>query len=296
MEVGDVLALETDELGPLRSPVMLIALTGLFDISGVATTALDQFAPADTAVTVAEIDPDPFYDFTQERPTVEFEEGEIRVVNWPENRFDIVRGVGSRDLVVLVGVEPHLYWRTYSGCIVAVAKALGCEAVVTVGSAAEAVPHTRTPLVTGSTTDADLAKRLGIGQPTYQGMTGVVGVIQADLANCAIPSVSLRVGIPHYLINAEHPQAVAALRTHLAHVLNITAPTDSGELTDEINRWRSLHDEVLDNDVQLMMYVRMLEQEYDRRSEAAIPSADDLGAQFEQFLRAGDDQDDDQSA
>lgn len=264
---------------------MLIALTGLFDISGVATTALDEFAPADTAVTVAEIDPDPFYDFTQERPTVEFDEGETRVINWPENRFDIVRGVGSRDLVVLVGVEPHLYWRTYSGCIVAVAKALGCEAVVTVGSAAEAVPHTRTPLVTGSTTDADLAKRLGIGQPTYQGMTGVVGVIQTDLANHGIPSVSLRVGIPHYLINAEHPQAVAALQTHLAHVLNVTAPTDADELADEITRWRSLHDEVLDNDVQIKMYVRMLEQEYDRRAEAAIPSAEDLGTQFEQFLR-----------
>ncbi len=285
MNVDDVLVLETDELAPLRSPVMLIALTGLFDISGVATTALDEFAPADTAVTVAEIDPDPFYDFTQERPTVEFDEGETRVINWPENRFDIVRGVGSRDLVVLVGVEPHLYWRTYSGCIVAVAKALGCEAVVTVGSAAEAVPHTRTPLVTGSTTDADLAKRLGIGQPTYQGMTGVVGVIQTDLANHGIPSVSLRVGIPHYLINAEHPQAVAALQTHLAHVLNVTAPTDADELADEITRWRSLHDEVLDNDVQIKMYVRMLEQEYDRRAEAAIPSAEDLGTQFEQFLR-----------
>ncbi len=285
MNVDDVLVLETDELAPLRSPVMLIALTGLFDISGVATTALDEFAPADTAVTVAEIDPDPFYDFTQERPTVEFDEGETRVINWPENRFDIVRGVGSRDLVVLVGVEPHLHWRTYSGCIVAVAKALGCEAVVTVGSAAEAVPHTRTPLVTGSTTDADLAKRLGIGQPTYQGMTGVVGVIQTDLANHGIPSVSLRVGIPHYLINAEHPQAVAALQTHLAHVLNVTAPTDADELADEITRWRSLHDEVLDNDVQIKMYVRMLEQEYDRRAEAAIPSAEDLGTQFEQFLR-----------
>ncbi len=285
MEIDDVLTVEIDDLGPLRSPVMLIALTGLFDIAGVATTALDQFAPADSAVTVAEIDPDPFYDFTQERPLVEFDDGDIRVINWPENCFDVVRGIGSRDLVVLVGVEPHLYWRTYSACVVSVAKALGCEAVVTVGSAAEAVPHTRAPLVTGSTTDADLAKRLGIGQPTYQGVTGVVGVIQTDLANNGIPSVSLRVGIPHYLVNAEHPQAVAALQTHLAHVLNVPGPIDGGDLADEINRWKSLHDEVLDNDAQLKLYVRMLEQEHDRRAEAAIPSADDLGAEFEQFLR-----------
>lgn len=291
MNVSDVLELEIDDLGPLRSPVMLIALTGLFDISGAATTALDQFAPADTALTIGAIDPDPFYDFTLERPQVEFDEGELRITRWPENEFDVVRGRGDRDLVVLVGVEPHLGWRTYSACIAHVAQQLRCEAVVTVGSAAEAVPHTRTPQVTGSTTDSDLARRLGIGQPTYQGVTGVVGVIQTDLAAAGIPSVSLRVGIPHYLMNAEHPQAVGALQTHLAHVLSVEPPEHGAEFADEVRKWRGLHDEVANGDVQLQMYVKMLEHEVDRRAEAAIPSADDLGAQFEEFLRNQRDED-----
>ena len=280
-----MLTLDTEAIGALRSPVMVIALTGLFDIAGAASTALDRFAPADTAITVAEIDPDPFYDFTQERPQVEVDDGELRVIRWPENRFDIVRGLGGRDLVVLVGAEPHLYWRTYSSCVRTVVEALGCEAVVSVGSAAEAVPHTRVPLVTGSTTDGELARRLGIGQPTYQGMTGMAGVLLAELGAAGVPSVSLRVGVPHYLANAEHPQAVAALQTHLSHVLNVPVPADEGELAAEINRWRALHDEVVANDAQLQLYVRLLEQEHDRRAEASIPSADDIGAQFEQFLR-----------
>jgi len=283
--VEEVLTLEDGDLGPLRSPVMLVALTGLFDIAGAATTALDHFAPADAAITVGEIDPDPFYDFTQARPQVEIDDVNGRVIRWPENQFDVVRGYGGRDLVVLVGTEPHLGWRTYSACIREVADRLACEAVVTVGSAAEGVPHTRTPTVTGSTTDARLAGLLGIGQPTYQGVTGVVGVIQSDLAEAGIPSISLRVGIPHYLMNAEHPLAVAALQTHLAHVLNLPTPATDGELADEIARWRTLHDEVVEGDIQLQLYVRMLEQEYDRRAEAAIPSADDLGDQFEAFLR-----------
>ncbi len=285
MRVDEVLSLEVGDLGPLRSPVMVIALTGLFDVAGAATTALDRFAPNDTAVTIAEIDPDPFYDFTQERPHAEIDDGDIRVIRWPENSFEIVRGIGGRDLVVLVGVEPHLYWPTYSACIRRVVEVTGCEAVVTVGSNAEAVPHTRTPHVTGSTTDADLARRLGIGQPTYQGVTGVVGVLQTDLADAGIPSVSLRVGVPHYLMNAEHPLAVAALQAHLAHVLNVPVPPDDGELAADIARWRSLHDEVVAGDVQLQMYVRMLEHDHDRKAEASIPSADDLGDQFEQFLR-----------
>jgi hypothetical protein len=285
VNVSDVIELAADDVGGLRSPVMLIGLTGLFDIGGAATSAVDRMAPADHSVTIGEIDPDPFYDFTQERPLVEFDEGAMRVIRWPENRFDVARGRGERDLVVLVGVEPHLYWRTYADCIIEVARELKCEAVVTVGSAAEAVPHTRTPLVTGSTTDAALARSLGIGQPSYQGVTGVIGVIQTALADGGIPSVSLRVGIPHYLMNTEHPQAVAALQTHLAHVLNVPVPDDDGELADEITRARQLHDEVVDNDPQLQMYLRMLEADHDRKAEAAIPTADDLGDQFEQFLR-----------
>jgi hypothetical protein len=285
MDVEDVLSIDTEGVGALRAPVMVIALTGLFDIAGAATTALDRFAPADSAITVAEIDPDPFYDFTQERPQVEIIDGEMGVIRWPENQFDIVRTTGARDLVVLVGAEPHLCWRAYSACIRHVVSELGCEAVVTVGSSAEAVPHTRSPLVTGSTTDPDLARRLGIGQPSYQGVTGVVGVIQTDLADHGVPSVSLRVGVPHYLMNAEHPQAVAALQAHLSHVLGVSVPDDDGEMAGDIVRWRSLHDEVVSNDIQLQMYVRMLEHDHDRRAEAAIPSADDLGAQFERFLR-----------
>ena len=285
MNVEDVLAFDAAEIGELRSPVMVIALTGLFDIAGAASTALDRFTPAEVSVTVGEIDPDPFYDFTQERPYAEVDEGEVRVIRWPENRFDVVRGLGSRDLVVLVGAEPHLYWRTYSACVGEVVAALGCEAVVSVGSAAEAVPHTRVPLVTGSTTDADLARRLGIGQPTYEGVTGVAGVLLADLAEAGVPAVSLRVGVPHYLMNAEHPQAVAALQAHLAHVLNVPVPEDDGSLAGDIRRWRTLHDEVVAGDAQLQMYVRMLEAEHDRRAEASIPSADDLGAEFERYLR-----------
>jgi len=100
------------------------------------------------------------------------------------------------------------------------------------------------------------------------------------------PSV---IGIPHYLMNAEHPRAVAALSAHLSHVLGVPAPTPAGH-SEAVARWGALHDEVVDNDPQLKVYVQMLEKEYDRRAEAAIPSADDLGAQFEKFL---DDQRDD---
>ncbi|MEM9513895.1 MAG: PAC2 family protein [Actinomycetota bacterium] len=281
MQATDVLEFEADDLGALDRPVMLIALEGWFDVAGAATHAVSAFTTSEQSVTIGSIDPDPFYDFTQQRPQVTVDD-DIREIVWPANDFTLLRQPGHRDLIGLVGVEPHLHWKTYIDAINVVAGALGCEAIVTVGAAAEALPHTRTPPVTGSTANADLASSLGLVAPSYQGVTGLIGALHATLEARHTPSISLRVGIPHYLMNAEHPQAVAALTRHLSHVLDAPTALDLGE---QISSWRSVHDEVIENDEQLTMYVKMLEAEFDRRAEANIPTADDLGDRFEQFLR-----------
>jgi hypothetical protein len=272
-----------DETGgrDLHRPVLLLALTGWFDVASVATTALELLVPEGSAVTVGEIDPDPFYDFTQERPHVEIAEGDIRQIVWPSNEFRVVRTGGAHDLVVLSGVEPHTAWSTYLGCIRRVVHELGCEAVVTVGASADTVPHSRMPVVVGSTSDPAAARRLGLAAPSYQGITGLVGVLNAELTDI-VPVISLRVGVPHYLAHAEHPLAVTALVRHLAHVLNISISVD---LSDQVVRWGAVHDEAVSEDEQLQLYVRMLESEYDRRTEAALSSGEDLAARFEEYLR-----------
>ena len=288
MQSTDVLTFGMGDIGSLERPVMLVGLEGWFDVASAATAAVNAFTSADHAVVVGSIDPDPFYDFTQQRPHVTIDDG-VRNIVWPTNDFVLQRsgitgpnGKLQRDVVGLIGVEPHFNWRTYIDAIITVAVAMGCEAVVTVGASAEAIPHTRTPPVTGSTATPDLAARLGLSQPSYQGITGVAGVLNAELEARNIPSISLRVGIPHYLMNAEHPLAVSALARHLSHVLDVPTTTDLGE---QVDNWRDVHDEIIAHDDQLRMYVRMLEAEFDRRAEAQIPTADDLGDQFENFLR-----------
>lgn len=288
--VDEVLRLGLDGLAPLDQPVLVVALEGWFDMGGAATAALESLFPEQNRVTIGEIDPDPFYDFTVERPTVEMVDGVLRRIRWPRNTVDLWRpgsGGEGRDVVLLLGVEPHVAWRSYCEAVTAVVERTGSSVVVTVGAGAEQVPHTRTPLVTGSSSNSDLARRLGLSAPSYQGMTGVIGVLHTVLADAGVPSVSLRVGIPHYLSNAGHPLAVQALQMHLSHVLGVGPGTD---LSTDIARARSRHDEIVATDPQLAMYVAMLEREYDRRAEAAIPSAEDLGAEFEEFLRGLDDQ------
>jgi proteasome assembly chaperone (PAC2) family protein len=286
--VDEILHGEWDDVGTLRNPVLLVALRGLFDISGVATSALDWMIKERDYVVVADIDPDPFFDFTQERPEVYFDEDGLRKLRWPENEFLVIRyPEGIRDIVVLNGVEPHVNWRTFTECVVAVARRLKCSLVVSLGAAAEQVPHTRVPFVVGSTTNEDLAKRLGLSKPQYQGPTGVAGVLLEALDVAGIANVSLRVGVPHYLMNAQHPKSAAALLQHLQHVLGI--PTDHRQLVDEISRWQELHDAAVEGDAQASAYVAMLERTHDQRSESEIPSGDDLAAELEEFLRDQDD-------
>jgi proteasome assembly chaperone (PAC2) family protein len=284
VNVDDVLTNATRDLQPLHSPIMVVALRGWFDVGEVATGALERLMRDKPGPVVASIDPDPFFDFTQERPDVWIDEGSTRQVRWPANEFRIARFPGRpHDLVVLAGVEPHLRYATFADSIIAVASSLRCEVVVTVGAGAEALPHTRPPRVVGSSTNDGLVGALGLSRPQYQGITGLVGVLQERLDRADIPAVSLRVGVPHYLGNAKHPKSSAALLQHLEHVLGI--PTNVAQLDDEITRWGSLHDEAVAEDRQATEYVAMLEHEYDRRTEASLPSGDDLAAEFEKFLR-----------
>ncbi len=279
-----VLSTAYDGLAPLHRPIMVLALRGFFDIAEVATDAIDTLTDERIAPVVAAIDPDPFFDFTQERPNVMIDDADVRQLVWPENEFRIVRFPGhAHDLVVLAGVEPHLRYATFADAVISVARELKCEMVVTLGAAPEAIPHSRPPMVVGSSTNDGLVSALGLSRPQYQGITGLVGVLQQRLDAAAIPAVSLRVGVPHYLGNAKHPQASGALLRHLEHVLGV--PTGHGRLAEECDRWGSLHDEAVADDGNAASYVRMLEHEYDRRAEASLPSADDLAAELERFLR-----------
>ncbi len=290
LSVEEVLETYWDDIEPLRNPVMLVALRGLFDIGGVATSALDWMLKERDFTVVADIDPDPFFDFTQERPEVFTDENDERQIRWPENEFTIIRyPEGARDMVVLNGVEPHVSWGVFTQSVVEVAKGLGCTLVISLGAAAEQVPHSRVPFVVGSTTNKDLASRLGLSRPQYQGPTGVAGVLLDALDTAKVPNISLRVGVPHYLMHAQHPKSAAALLQHLQHVLGI--PTDHANLQNEISRWQELHDAAVEGDLQASAYVEMLEHRHDQLVEKNMPSGDDLAAELEEFLRNQSDDD-----
>jgi len=278
----------TAPIPELRAPLLVTAFEGLFDVGGAATGAVESLRDAD-AVEVGEIDADPFFDFTERRPVVRIGADGRRVIDWPDNRIHVLqRPDDSRDLVLIEGVEPHLMWRTFSETVARVAEAVDAAMVITLGAMIAEIPHTRPPTITGSTTDADLARLMRLDQPSYQGPTGVIGVLHQHLEAEGVPAVSLRAAVPHYVSGSPNPKASRALLERFERVTGVA--TRWSDLDTEAREWESRVDAAMAEDDDVLHYVRRLEERYDQRTEAAIPDGDDLAAEFERYLRHhGDD-------
>src|SRR3954453_14239165 len=155
-----------DELGidsrpQLEGPVMIAAFRGWNDGGQGASLAGAYLARAWAAIEFASIDAENFYDFQATRPTVSLVDGYTRQIEWPENTFLYAPLPGAgRDAIILLGVEPHLRWRTFCAHVPTLAKQFEVELVVTLGSLLADVPHTRPAPVTGSATDPELIDRL----------------------------------------------------------------------------------------------------------------------------------------
>src|SRR5262245_49559140 len=135
----------------LDRPVLIAAFRGWNDGGQAASLAAGYLAKVWDAERFADIDPEGFYDFQATRPHVSLVEGMTRRIDWPENALYHASPDGlDRDAVLLIGVEPNLRWRTFSGLVVGLATELGVELVVTLGALLADVPHTRPSPVTGS--------------------------------------------------------------------------------------------------------------------------------------------------
>ena len=174
------------EIGPLRDPVLIASFSGWNDFGGAASATLRYLSRQWEARQLVEIDPEPFFDFTVQRPTVHVAADE-RVIRWPRNRFEVASPEGSeRDFLLLRGTEPHLKWRTFLELITEVMDATGATTSITVAAQPAAVPHTRPLPVSLSASDNDFEEQFGLKVPEsrYEGPTGIVGVLnlaQRDL-------------------------------------------------------------------------------------------------------------------
>ncbi|HEY7692758.1 MAG TPA: PAC2 family protein [Gaiellaceae bacterium] len=273
----------------LERPVLIAAFRGWNDGGQGASLAAGYLAKAWDARRFAEIDPEGFFDFQATRPQVRLEEGLTRRIDWPETVFYHARPEGlGRDAVLLLGIEPNLRWRTFSGLIVDFAKELEVELMVTLGALLADVPHTRDAPVTGSATDPSMVEQLGLQASRYEGPTGIVGVVHDACKRASIPSASLWAAVPHYVSLAPSPKAAAALCGRLGDLLG--AEIDTAELDEAAEAYVRQVSEAIATDEETAAYVEELERRADEIDESDIPSGDTLAAELSRFLRERDEQ------
>jgi len=193
--------------------------------------------------------------------------------------------------VLLLGIEPNLRWRTFSGLVLQLAQDLGVEMLVTFGSLLADVPHTRPAPVTAAATDPSLVAELGLDASRYEGPTGIVGIVHDHCKAADIPSVSLWAAVPHYVSLAPSPRAALALVRRFGELMQIDV--DVHELEQAADEYAEQVSEAVSTDAETAAYVEELEQRVDALTpeESDLPSGETLAAELTRFLREREEQD-----
>lgn len=269
----------------LRSPFLVAAFAGWNDAAQVATHAVETLVDAWRLEPFADIDPEEFYDFSSTRPTISLLADGQRDLEWPENVF-FARELpdASHDLLLLVGHEPQLRWRTFVDLILRVADRTEARCLVTLGGLLADVPHTIPPRLTGFSSGEDgipTLQDLGLKVSSYEGPTGVVGVLHDAWRLTGRPAISLWGNVPHYISAAPNPQISLALLRRLETILGVPVPSHPLELQEQA--FITQVDEALAQNPEAQEYVKELETQYVEESPP-VPGPE-LIAELENFLR-----------
>lgn len=267
----------------LREPVVIAAFEGWNDAGDAATTAARYLVDRWDISLVGGIDPEEFYDFTTTRPQVQLDENGVREIVWPST--EIFAGTipgGDEDVVVIIGAEPQLRWRTYCGELAEVATGQHARLCLTLGALLAEVPHTRPTSIVGTAFAADVISGIDLRPSNYEGPTGIVGVLQDAWRTAGLRSASLWATVPSYVPGAPSPKAAMALIERTATMLQTWVPTTDLEIASAA--YERQVSELVDADEETSTYVTSLEERHDDEP-GVIPSAESIAEEVERFLR-----------
>lgn len=260
---------------------MVAAFEGWNDAGDAASGAVRYLLDRHGGELIAEIDAEEFFDFTTTRPQVELDDEGHRRISWPTTEIHVAHLPGGTDVVLLIGTEPQLRWRTFSEQITGLARQLGCRLVVLLGALVAEVPHSRPVPVVGSVSDPELEASLGLSPSAYEGPTGITGVLSAACREADLPSASLWAAVPTYVPTAPSPKAALALLERTTGLLGLWVPTT--ELEIAAAAYERQVTELVEEDEETSAYVTSLEERHDDEDEET--GARSLVEEVERYLR-----------
>jgi len=249
-------ALALDIVPDLSAPTLVLAFDGWNDAGESATGAVRFLNDAIQSAPLGEIDPETFYDFTVRRPEVHMDGEGARHLEWPAYRFRYGT-IGDAAIVTGCGGEPHLRWKTFAAEVREVVRSVGIRRVVLLGAFLADVLYSLPVEVTGFGDPTRLAE-LGVLPTGYEGPTGMVGVLAAELPGAGVEVASLWAGLPHYVALSPNPRGMLALLHKLSGYLDL--PLDHSPLERDAAEYEEQVSKSIAGDPVLAEYVRELKK------------------------------------
>lgn len=275
----------------LDRPIMLLAMSGWVDAASVGTDAAERIA--DGGDVVGEFDPDALFDYRSSRPTLHFSSGNLTDIVWPGLRI-FHRSIDGTDLLIVTGNEPDFRWQELTRELVDLTDRWGVTRFVTIGAVPAPVPHTRPVRVICTTSDDALLKDGDEVLPDDLVVPGAaVSVLRQGVSDSGIPAIGYWAQVPHYLQGPFHA-GVLSLMERVGGQIDVAFPI--GDLALEASTQIEQIDSDLSESDDARQYVERLEQMQEERPELIapfqeVPSADEIGAEVERFLRSASDDD-----
>jgi proteasome assembly chaperone (PAC2) family protein len=253
----------SDELQLYVSPVLcdaplVLSFEGWNDAGEAASTAVRFVERAIRSVPLAEIDAEEFIDYTVHRPTVRTTDSETRVIEWPHIEFRYGSADSMRELVVGLGIEPHLRWRRFVDIVAELVERLKIRQVVLLGAYVADVVYSRPVAVSGFASCPERLTEVGVLPSRYEGPTGIVGALGDRLQRDGVDVASLWAGLPHYINAAPNHRGALALVQKLSALLGIKL--DEEPLRREAAAFEQRVSDLVAADPELSEYVRQLKR------------------------------------
>jgi predicted ATP-grasp superfamily ATP-dependent carboligase len=279
--------------GDRRGLVLVHDLAGDFDAAHAGALAGAHLLAALPNQVIARFDVDSLVDYRGHRPWMTFSGDRYEAFAAPEIQIHALEDDAGEPFLLLHGAEPDYAWERFVAAVQGLIERLGVTSVVALQAIPMPVPHTRPITVTAHATRRQLIEPY----PVYWGEMRIPGSVSAllelRLGAAGIDALGVAAHVPHYLAQATYPAASLSLVEHLERLTGLHLPTEALREAAEANRTEI--DEQIGRSSDNTAVVAALEEQYDNFTAARegtgllgaageVPSAEELGAEFERFL------------
>jgi hypothetical protein len=296
---------EVPELEGIDSLSMVLALDGFLDAGSAGALACRHLVAqgGDGGVVVATFDVDQLHDYRARRPPMSFVRDHYEAYEAPRLVVRLLNDAGGTPYLLLHGPEPDIRWEAFCRAVLEVIERFGVTRVVGMGAVPMAVPHTRPIAITHHANNPELLTGTSPWRGELRIPSSAQALLEVRLGEWGHDAQGFVAHVPHYLAQLEFPRASLALleQVELAARLTVDLTDLSGaaeEREEEIARYLAANSEVGE-------VVAALEQQYDAFARAEetgssllaedqpLPTGEEIGQQFEQFLAGLDERPDD---